>query len=365
MPLDPVDLRRRIHQNPELMFEEYATTSLLLENISSLEGVIIHRPLETGLLAEYRVNDGPYILFRADIDALPIKEETGSPFASRNNFMHACGHDVHTSILYGFLLRTVETKPDRNILFMFQPGEEGGGGAEKFIKTRILSRFDIRNAFALHVSDEFDKGTVASTPGLLFASSYEVDFEFFGRSAHVAFPENGRNAFDALTLFIDRAKSAAKEEPEKTLFGYGKISAGVVRNIVPGYAKLEATIRTSDQRKSEQFLQKMVIHLNEIEEKTSVAYKVNTGALYMEVINDRGIYDACRETLAGKYGFIDSGYKMAGEDFGFIANLYPSFMFWLGTGVNERFGLHNPKFIPDNSVIRLGIEAFEEILRRR
>jgi hypothetical protein len=142
------------------MFNEFETTKLLEENLSKLDGIKIHKPLETGLVAEYKVNDGPYLLFRADIDALPIKEETGAEFASKNDCMHACGHDVHTSILYGFTEYVTKSKIDKNILFLFQPGEEAGGGAEKVIDSGILDKFNITNAFALHVTDEYDKPVV-------------------------------------------------------------------------------------------------------------------------------------------------------------------------------------------------------------
>src|ERR1035437_1646595 len=108
--LTPAELRHTLHQIPELMFEEFKTTEILLKNISGMDNIKVLRPLPTGLIAEYKVNDGDYYLFRADIDALPIKEETFISYTSLNNFMHACGHDVHTSILYGLLLHVVQNQ---------------------------------------------------------------------------------------------------------------------------------------------------------------------------------------------------------------------------------------------------------------
>ena len=120
---DPIELRHRLHQFPELMFREYKTTKILIKNIEGIDNIKILRPLETGLIVEYKVNNGNFYLFRADIDALPIKEETGVSFASTNNFMHACGHDVHTSILYGLLRQVVANKTNKNILFLFASSE--------------------------------------------------------------------------------------------------------------------------------------------------------------------------------------------------------------------------------------------------
>ncbi|MDR3610416.1 MAG: amidohydrolase [Ignavibacteriaceae bacterium] len=360
--LTPAELRHTLHQFPELMFEEYKTTKILLENISGMDNIKILRPLETGLIAEYKVNDGDYYLFRADIDALPIKEETETPFASMNNFMHACGHDVHTSILYGLLWHVVNNKINKNILFLFQPGEEGGGGAEKIINSGVLNNYNIKKAFALHVTDEYEQGTIASTPGILFASAYEVDIEFFGKSAHVAFPENGKNAFEALTLFLSRVKDLIKEEKEKVIFGYGRIESGEVRNIIPAYAKIEATIRTLSRAKSEAFFNKIIVLLGTIEKETGIKCTISAGSLYTEVEVDKPLFEECKKALSGKFKFIDCSYKMTGEDFGFISKLYPSFMFWLGTRTEVEFGLHNPKFIPDDSVITKGIDIFKVIL---
>src|ERR1035438_5350729 len=360
--LDPVELRHTLHKFPELMFEEFKTTETLIKNIEGMNDIKILRPLETGLIAEYKVNDGNYYLFRADIDALPIKEETGVSFSSQNNLMHACGHDVHTSILYGLLQHVVINRINKNILFLFQPGEEGGGGAEQVIKSGVLDNYNIEKAFALHVTDEYEKGVIASTPGILFASAFELDIELFGTSAHVAFPEKGKNAFEALVLFLTKVKELVNGESEKTIFGYGKIISGDVRNIIPAYAKIEATIRTLSREKSEAFLNKIISLLGTMDRDSGIKYKITTGSLYTEVDVDKNLYKQYRKVLTGKYEFIDCGYKMTGEDFGFISKLYPSFMFWLGTRTGEQFGLHNPKFLPDDKIIKEGIDIFKVIL---
>jgi N-acetyldiaminopimelate deacetylase len=360
--LDPVEMRHTLHKFPELMFEEFKTTDILVKNIEGMSNINILRPLRTGFIAEYKVNDGNFYLFRADIDALPIKEETKVSFASTNHLMHACGHDVHTSILYGLLQYVVMNKINTNILFLFQPGEEGGGGAERIINSGVLNNYNIEKAFALHVTDEYEEGVIASTPGVLFASAFEIDIEFFGMSAHVAFPEKGKNTFEALILFLTKVNKLVKRESEKIIFGYGKITSGDVRNIIPAYTKIEATLRTLSRKKSEVFLNKIIYLLGTIESKFGIKYKITTGSLYTEVDVDKKLYKQCRKALNNKYEFIDCGYKMTGEDFGFISKLYPSFMFWLGTRKDEQFGLHNPKFLPDDSIINKGIDIFNIIL---
>ncbi len=367
MNLSPVELRHRLHQNPELAFKEFETTKLLLDNIREMDSkkkLKIHTPFKTGLLAEYSVDNGDYILFRADIDALPIEEETGAEFRSKNNFMHACGHDIHTSILYSFLGRILESKIDRNILFLFQPAEESGGGAMKFYNTGVFDKFDIKHAFALHVTDEYSEGEIASTSGVLFASSLEVDIEFRGVSSHVAFPERGKNSFDALRLFVDAVDKLSKDITEPFIFGMGKIYAGEVRNITPAYAKIEGTLRGLSVKIVENFCENLKVILKGIEEITGVKISLSTGAKYPEVLVDDSVYENIIHVFKKEFKYIDCGYKMTGEDFGYFSHKYPSFMFWLGTSKGERFGLHNPRFLPDDRVIELGTAAFSQILNR-
>ncbi|MCA0387198.1 MAG: amidohydrolase [Bacteroidetes bacterium] len=360
--LKPVELRHKLHSLPELMYQEFETTKTLVENISEIPGIVIHRPLETGLVVEYTVNNGDYLLFRADIDALPIVEETGLPFASTNNLMHACGHDVHTSILYRFLLEVVKKKGDRNILFLFQPAEEGGGGALKMLESGVFDQFNISKAFALHVTDDYDRGTIASTPGVLFASANEIVLEFHGRQAHVAFPENGIHAFDGLMAYLSRAKKLIEPKKDTMLFGYGKIQSGTARNIIPAHAVAECTIRALNIDDSWWFIDQLKTLSKEVEKETGVKTEVIHGDPYLEVVVDKALYHKYTPVLSKDFIVIDCGSKMTGEDFGFISKKYPSFMFWLGTSTGERHGLHTPKFFPPDETIEDGFKAFWRIL---
>jgi N-acetyldiaminopimelate deacetylase len=364
--LTPVQLRHQLHKNPEKAFEEYETTALIINSVKSLSDsglLTIHQPFKTGVLFEYKVNDNPYILYRADIDALPIKEQNDIEFKSINNNMHACGHDVHTSVLYAFIEDILKEKPDQNLLFLFQPAEEGGGGAMKFYETGVFNQFEIKNAFALHVTDEYPFGTIASTPGILFASALEIDIDFIGISSHVAFPQEGKNAFNALRKFLDAVDKLPRNINEPFIFGIGKIESGIVRNIAPGNAKLEGSIRGLSSKKVLEYLHSLEYILEGIKSFTGVDYKITRGSHYPEVVVDEKLYLKLESHLKDKFNFIDCGYKMTGEDFGFFSHKYPSFMFWLGTSDGERFGLHNPKFLPPDKTIDYGKNIFKKILR--
>ena len=366
MSLKPIELRHTLHKFPEIAFKEFQTTNLLIDNIQNLTGannIKIHKPYSTGFLVEYTVNDSDYLLFRADIDALPIKEENDIEYKSTNDLMHACGHDVHTSILYSFLSDVLQNKLQKNIVFLFQPAEEAGGGAMEFYNTGIFDQFNIKNAFALHVTDEYPVGTVASTSGVLFASALEIDIEFIGESAHVAFPSEGKNAFNALRKFLDMNDKLADQTKDKILFGIGKYISGEVRNIAPGYAKLEGSIRGLSANKVIDFVNHLKSLLNRLKSETGVDYKISKGAHYPEVIVDEKLFKRISAVLAKEMNFVDCGYKMTGEDFGFFSHKYPSFMFWLGTSKGERYGLHNSKFLPPDEAIEVGKNVFNTILR--
>jgi len=361
--ISPIELRHKLHQTPELMFQEFETTRLLLEAVGALPKIIVHRPTPTGLVVEYKVNDGDFLLFRADIDALPIQEDTGLEFASTNECMHACGHDVHSSVLYGFLQKVIEQNIEQNMLFLFQPGEEGGGGAKSVIDTGIFDKYQIRHAFALHVSDDYPIGAIASTPGTLFAAAIELDIIIHGKQAHVAFPSRGINALTAMRMFLDDTDAIVKSYDEPVLFGCGKINSGTVRNIIPAIARAECTIRALSVETLQDMIEQFKEALQNIAEEMGIRFELHQNSPYTEVRVDDALYGLCKKELSTIFQFIDCGYKMTAEDFGLFSRTYPSFMAWLGTSKGEHYGLHTPKFFPPDEAIQKGIEAFTCMLK--
>ena len=362
----PIELRHLLHQIPETSFKEFETTKLLKESIEELSKsynvkIKLLTPLSTGLIVLYNpLLQNEYTLFRADIDALPIKEQTNCTFSSKNNCMHACGHDVHMAILYGFMKYVFENKVQKNLIFLFQPAEEGGGGAKVILDSKVLESFTIKNAYALHVTDEYPIGTVATTKGVLFASAMEIDIEFFGKASHIAFPQDGVDSFKATRLFFDAIEKLPQNPTEPFVFGIGKVQSGKVRNVVSDYTKLEGSIRALSMKKAIEFKNNLIKILDGIKTITNVDFKVRVGSFYKEVINDHNLYNK-QINKVKNFKVIDCGYKMTGEDFGFIAEKYPSLMFWLGTG-GEKVGLHSPKFLPNDSVVEFGITLFKNLI---
>jgi N-acetyldiaminopimelate deacetylase len=366
MTPDLYQIRRQLHAIPEIAFEEHQTQQAIIKNLKHLKLIEIHLFTGcTGILVEYSHGTGDYLLFRADMDALPVTENTGCEFPSQNpGKMHACGHDIHMTILIGLIHRVVESRCKKNLLFLFQPAEEGKGGAQAVLAENLIQQFPVRHAFACHVSGRLPVGTVSAKPGIFFAIPQEFDAEFTGKSAHAAFPANGIDALKAgvsfyrrMNLYVDSVMMY-----EKVIFNVGVMTSGTVRNVIPDYCKLEGTHRTLLRQICHNLNDEMQKMGEDIAEQFNVGFRLNLLCSYDPVVNDAQLYDRLKTVCAqsGKH-FVESEIFMTGEDFGFFTSLYPSLLFWLGGGELE-YDLHSDKFLPDEACIPEGIEVFYQLI---
>ena len=365
MMIEPTSLRKDLHRIPELAFEEYKTKALLMAILLKVPQIKIHQfETNTGILVEYSHGEGPYKLFRADMDALPIAEKTGCNFSSQHpGIMHACGHDVHMAILMGLISRIVDAKPRKNLLFLFQPAEEGKGGAEVVLKEGLVQAFDIESVYALHVSGKLPVGTVSAKSGIFFAIPQEFDVQFIGKAAHAAFPADGINAMNAGMDFygLMQAHAAELSLAERLIFHVGKMKSGSIRNIVPDTCTLEGTHRTLTRDMNERLNTLLLDTAKSVAQSHSAEYKVDFLCSYDPVINDKALYEKLAKVCAEmKIKCLESGVFMTGEDFGFFTTRYPGLLFWLGAGSNNQ-DLHSDVFLPDENCIKLGIDIFERI----
>jgi len=359
-------IRKQLHASPELAFNEHNTQNIIINNLKQYTTLKLTHFTPTGLLYEY-TNDkesNEYILFRADMDALPLTEDTGCDFSSKNEgICHACGHDIHMTILIGLIAHCVENKVQKNILFLFQPAEEGLGGASHIIKTGILIKYNIKNAYALHVTNQFPTGSIGIKPGIIFGIPQEFDIEIIGKGGHVATPQKGHDAFIAGISFINEMNMLVKKQfppQEPVIFHIGHVNAGRVRNAIPDFCKLEGTTRSLKTEIRDELNKKMHTVAKSVEASHNVQIKITLLQTYAPVINDPVTTDNFIKHLPPDITICETEYSMTGEDFGFFSQLYPSVMFWLGTNSTE--GLHSSKFLPDEHCIDIGLKALISIL---
>lgn len=355
------EIREDLHRIPEVAFSLFKTQKYLLDIISKYDNLEVHTFDFTGIVIYYNHGgDSPYKLFRADMDALPIQENTGCSFQSEHHgVMHACGHDTHMTILLGLLDRVITNNVKQNIIFVFQPGEEGHGGALKIIQSGIFEGKDIKECYALHTSGDMPVGTVTCKSGIIFGIPQEFDVEFKGVSTHIATPQHGKDALMAGFQFYSAMKQIIPQsfDPVDTvLFQIGRAEAGVVRNAIPASCLFEGTHRSLSLKNSTRMNEIMTRVATNIAAAHELEVEVRTLGSFDAVINDDTLYNKFKETVnSSKYTFEECNYKMTGEDFGFFTTFYNGLLFWLGSGDMEH-DLHSDKFLPKPESVEVGVD---------
>lgn len=361
-------IREQLHRIPEIGFLEKKTHKLIYEHLRKLTDLRIHTFDFPGLLVEYNGSDvkegeKEHYLFRAEMDALPVEEKTDASFSSKHKgFMHACGHDIHLTILIGLIEYVVKEKPEKDILFLFQPAEEGKGGAERVLATGIFDNYNIKETYSLHVKPGLPVNHISCCPGIIFGIPQEFDVIFRGKSAHAANPEKGNDAVMAASHFILNTGSViAKKRPpyKNSLFHIGRIEGGGARNIVADECKVEGTLRAFSS----------MDHLKQIFSESAYqsakmfgsAAVINYLCTYDAVVNSERLYNKLRLCLPKHIELELAEPALTGEDFGFFTSRYDGLLIWLGAGAGEH-DLHSPYFLPDEKAILTGLEVFKSLL---
>lgn len=357
------EIRKQLHKIPETAYQEHKTQALILSLFQDNKKLKIHTFKTTGILFEYTVNSGGYLLYRADMDALPIEEKTNCEFSSEHDgVMHACGHDIHMTILIGFMNWVLQEDIQQNLLFLFQPAEEGEGGAQAIIQTGIFKQFNINYAFALHVSGAYPTGTIASKSGIIFGIPQEFDIHVKGKSAHVALPQNGKDAILAATQFyqsINQQITKHFHPLDPVACHIGWMQAGTMRNALADSCTMKGTTRTLTKEnwaRMNDLIKKTAEHIALIHDLEINVEFPNT---YDPVINDHQLNDLLKSACDQQIKYQETLPSLTGEDFGFFSTLYPSLLFWLGTNSSE--DLHSAYFLPDEKSIDIGIEIYKRM----
>jgi amidohydrolase len=374
-----VELRRSIHREPELGLQ---TPKTIAKVRAALEGL----PLEfregastTGVIAVLKGSGNKRtVLLRGDTDALPMTEDTGLPFASEiNGAMHACGHDAHTAMLVGAakLLCARRDELHGDVLFMFQPGEEGHHGARFMLEDGLLDPLPDA-AFALHVMPNAGYGIVGSRPGPLLASADKLHITVRGRGGHASMPHNAIDPIPIACEIVTAIQTmVSRRVPvfDPVVITIGKITAGTTDNVIPGEAKLLGTIRCLSAARRADIKERLVELIDGISAAhgASASLEIETG-FPVTVNNARAVEfgeAVVRDVLGNESWLHMEAPIMGAEDFSYVLEKVPGAFFFLGASHRgddweNCCPLHSPQMIIDESVMARGVALHVGLAQR-
>lgn len=366
-----IEHRRWFHKNPEIGFEVHNTQKHITNTLEELNFDAIEAVSGTGIKAVMNINqDFETFAFRADMDALTLKEQTGLEFSSqKEGFMHACGHDAHMSILLGFAHWVSVNRKNlrKNIVLIFQPAEESIGGALPMIKDGVLETPQVDAIFGFHLFPGIKQGLIGLREGALMAQTCEFDVDFTGKSAHGAMPQDGADALMAASHFVNSINTAVSrrlDPMQRFLITIGKMQAGERRNIIAEKALIEGIIRTFNESVFDIIKETIQNVLGGLEDTYKVKAQYKETVYYPSVNNDPVLVKALRGWFPEET-FVDAGPFMTAEDFSFFQQVVPGVFMLLGTH-NELKGytepLHSNKFDFDEEVMVQGLKTLIRIV---
>ena len=370
------ELRRQIHENPELSYEEVETSALMAKTLRSL-GIEVQETV-AGLHAVigtlYGAKPGPTIALRTDMDALSIPEETDLPFKSKNpGKMHACGHDGHMSILLGtaMVLSALKDEIAGNVVFVCQPAEEKSptGGAKAIVASGVLDGIDA--IYGLHVWPTLPTGQIGVRAGAMMAASDHVQITIHGKSSHAAMPHKGVDAIVAAGQFITAVQDIISRQINPlypTVLTIGKINGGTRYNIVADTVVLEGTCRTYDKEAQDTVETNLGNFLKGLDAMYGTTTELDYERGYAAVVNEPDqaelIASTARECFGDAAVPVIAEPAMTAEDYSGYLQKYKGGFFWLGATKPGApvYPLHNAKFAVDEDCLPIGVELMASLV---
>lgn len=377
---EAVELRRRLHRIPEISFDLPRTQSAVLD---ALDGLGLKTSTGSALTSVTAVLEGskrgPTVLLRADMDGLPVPEETGLPFASEHpGSMHACGHDAHMAMLICAARLLAERRADLagRVLFMFQPGEESHGGARVMLEEGVLGAAGESPvaAFAIHQFPLLPSGCVSSRIGPVMASSDILRATLTGRGGHASAPHRALDpvpvAAEAV-LALQTYVSRRTDPVDPVVVTVGTINAGTVHNVIPETASLTGTLRTLSEETRATVKREVASLIEGVAAAHGLAARVEWEDGYPVVVNDAEAtgfaMGVAAEVLGAERVLEMPAPALASEDFAYVLQRVPGAMLFLGTappGVAEPATLHSNRMVLDEGAMAAGIALFAELAVR-
>lgn len=370
-----VALRHELHAHPELAFEEHRTADLVVRVLEKA-GIEVHRGLAgTGVVGVLRAGRSPRAIgLRADMDALPIEEENTFPHRSRHpGRMHACGHDGHTAMLLAAAEYLAATREfDGTVYFIFQPAEEGEGGARAMIEDGLFTRFPMDAVFGLHNWPGLPVGQIAVHSGPVMASTDQFDIILRGHGAHAAMPHQGRDPVLAGAALVQALQGLISRECaplDAAVLSVTRFHAGEAYNVIPPQAVLGGTVRTlrpEVQAQLEAAIERMATG---IAQAHGMQAQVDYRRGYPATVNSLREAAFCRLVAAEVVGEAqvrtDLPPSMGAEDFAYMLRERPGCYVWLGNGPGEGgCTLHNPRYDFNDAALPIGAAYWVRLAER-
>ncbi|WP_445362626.1 amidohydrolase [Microbulbifer sp. ANSA003] len=381
-----IEWRRHLHQNPELGNREFETAKYIEKHLRALGLEVETGIAHTGLVGFLRGGKpGPTVALRADMDALPVTERTDVPFASKARttyqgkdvgVMHACGHDTHVAMLMGTaeVLAGLRDELAGNVLFIFQPAEEGApdneeGGAELMLKEGIFKKYKPDVAFGQHVTSSLPTGVIGYRSGPLMAAADEFRITINGRQTHGSRPWGGVDPIVAAAQVVMGTQAIVSRQiditKEPAVVSFGRIDGGVRNNIIPDSVYLNGTIRNFDMDNRAEIFKRLKTTAELIAESSGASADVEILEGYPVTINNAGLTEMALPILRSAVGdknVVEVPKITGAEDFSYYANEVPGFFYFLGVTPRDQDASqapsnHSPLFYVDEDALRKGTEA--------
>ena len=385
-----IEWRRHLHQNPELSNREYKTSAYVEKHLRSLGLEVETGVAHTGVVAILKGGKpGPLVALRADMDALPVAEQTDLPFASKvtavyrgqeTGVMHACGHDTHVAILMGVAEALTKQKEQMqgDVMFIFQPAEEGApegeeGGAALMLKEGLFAKRKPDAAFGLHITSSLPVGYAGLRAGPLMASVDSFEITLTGRQTHGSRPWNGVDPIVAAAQLINATQTIISRQVDVTkapaVVSFGAIKGGIRSNIIPDEVELIGTIRTFDQDMRADIKRRFAKTVDLVAQTNNAGSHVHIMEGYPVTVNSEELVEKFTPSLKSVFGeqkVVTTPLATGAEDFSYYALEVPSIFFFLGgteSGVDPATAPsnHSPRFKIDEDALALGVDALVKL----
>ncbi len=367
-------VRRSIHESPEIGFLEVRTAGLVAERLRALGLEVRTEVAKTGVVGLLRgARPGRTLLLRADMDCLPIEEATGAPYASRHpGRMHACGHDGHVAMLLGAaeLLAARRERLAGAVKFVFQPAEEGPGGAEPMIAAGVLEAPRVDAAFGLHLLNDFPVGTVPLRPGPIMAATDRISIAVRGRGGHGAAPHQTVDAVLAAAHVVTALQAIAAREVSPVtpvVVTVGTIQGGFRYNVIAPEVQLTGTVRSFDATLRQELPGRIERIACGVASAFGAVAEASYEFGYPATVNDPDMTELARQaaaTVVGEGGVVTMDPLMGGEDMAYFLQAVPGCYVFIGSANQER-GLvhphHSPHFDFDEAALPIGVQVFVRV----